>query len=44
MFVVLFQNNLVLRASQQSLVNGVWAFSQPEAAPTVAHAGACGSL
>ena len=34
-FTLLFENNLVLRISQQSLVKWVWAFSQPVAAPTV---------
>ena len=37
---ILFENNVVLRTSQQSLVNWAWAFSQPVAAPTVIHAGA----
>ena len=39
-FAILFENNLVLRTSQQSLVKLVWAFSQPVAAPTVSHPGA----
>ena len=32
-FAILFENNLVLRKSQQSLVKRALAFSQPEANP-----------
>ena len=39
-FPNLFENILVLRTSQQSLVKVVLAFSQPVAAPTVTHPGA----
>ena len=36
-FVILFENNLELRTSQQSLVKRAWAFLQPVAAPTATH-------
>ena len=36
-FAILFENNLVLRTSQQSLVEWAWVFSQPVAASTVSH-------
>ena len=39
-FAILFQRNLLLRTSQQSLIEGAWAFSQPVAALTVTHPGA----
>ena len=39
-FVLLFENNLVLRTSQQSLIKWTWAFSQPVAPPTISHPGA----
>ena len=39
-FDVLFENNLLLRIDQQSLVKGAWAFSQSMAALTVTHPGA----
>ena len=39
-FALFFENNLVLRISQQSLVKLVWAFSQSVVAPTVNHPGA----
>ena len=38
-FAILLENNLVLRASQQSLVKWAWAFSQPVAAHAVSHSG-----
>ena len=41
-FSILFENNLVLRTSQQSLVNGAWAFLQPVAALILTHPGAHG--
>ena len=39
-FAILFENNLVLKTNQQSLVKLVWFFSQSVAAPTVTHPGA----
>ena len=39
-FAILFENNLVVRTSQLSLVKWAWAFSQSVAAPTVSHPGA----
>ena len=36
-FAILFENNLVVRTSQQSLLKWVWAFSQPAAVPNVTH-------
>ena len=39
-FAILFENNVVLRTSQQSLVKGAWDFLQSVAAPTVFHPGA----
>ena len=39
-FAILFENNLILGTSQQSLVKRAWAFSQAVAAPTVSHPGA----
>ena len=39
-FAILFENDLIPRTSQQSLVKCAWAFSQPMAAPTVSHPGA----
>ena len=36
-FAILFENSLVLRTSQQSLVKWAWAFRQLMAAPTVSH-------
>ena len=43
-FAIFFENSLVVRTSQQSLVKWVWAFSQSVAAPTVNHPGARGSV
>ena len=34
---ILFENNLLLSISQQSLVKGAWAFSQSVAAITATH-------
>ena len=39
-FAILFENNLVLRTSEQSLVKWAWAFAQPAAAHAVSHSGA----
>ena len=39
-FAILFENNLVLRTSQQSLVKWAWAFWQLMAVRTVFHSGA----
>ena len=39
-FAIFFENTIVLRTSQQSLVKWALAFSQPLAAPTVSHPGA----
>ena len=39
-FAILFENNLILRTSQQCLIKWAWAFSQPVAASTVSHPGA----
>ena len=41
---ILFENNLVLRTSQQSLVKWVWDFSKSVAASTVTHPGAQGPV
>ena len=43
-FAILFENNLVLRTNQQSMVKWAWAFSQPVAASTVPHPGASGPV
>ena len=39
-FALLFENNLVLRTSQQSFVKWTWAFSQSVDALTVTNPGA----
>ena len=39
-FALLFENTLVLRTSQHSMVKWAWVFTQPVAAPTVSHSGA----
>ena len=39
-FAILFENNLLLRTSQQSSVKWAWIFWQPVATPAVSHSGA----
>ena len=44
MFAILFENNLILKTSQQNLVKGAWASSQPVAVPSVSHSGSGGPV
>ena len=44
LFAILFENNIVLRTNQQSLVKWAWVFSQPMATPAISHPGALGPV